>query len=566
MMNDNRIAAIEDSGRAIYAKDCLDVLKDREALPNASVDLIYLDPPFNSKSQYNLPFKGQYKKDAKPVLAFKDTWTWDEVETEHLARLERGNSNDRLLAEIVTFSKRIFNEKPNSKISTSAYLLNMAVRLKEMRSVLKPTGSIYLHCDDTASHYLKAIMDTIFGQRNFRNELAWKRTSAHNDANRFSRVTDRVLFYAGNGATWNPQYLPLSENYTERDYRHKDDMGRYRVDNLTGPGLSDGESGKPWKGYDPGTGGRCWSVPKTGNYAPWIDANLIPGYMQLAGVHERLDALDAAGLIDWTAKGYPRLKRYLAASKGGAVSDFISDIPNINNRAKDYLGYPTQKPVALLERIIRASSNRGDIVLDPFCGCGTTVHAAEALKRRWIGIDISKFSTGLIRNRIIEHFRIDRGHIPVIGCPLTVHEARALAERDKFEFEKWACGAVGAEGLFHQPGERGADGGVDGIIPFHYSESFWDQKTPEKTFAVVQVKGGKVQPDSVKALSTTVRESGGKAGVMICFDRYMGTVENNREKKRIRHMEGDFNFIQGLSVENLVAGKMPDLPLARYAA
>jgi len=239
---------------------------------------------------------------------------------------------------------------------------------------------------------------------------------------------------------------------------------------------------------------------------------------------------------------------------------------------KEKLGYPTQKPLALLDRIIRASSNPGDIVLDPFCGCGTTVHAAEALNRKWIGIDISQFSAGLIRNRLIKNFplRLNHGNVSIIGCPLTVVDAQELAKRDPFEFEKWACGEVGAEGLFHNPGDRGADGGVDGVINFHFTEKF-PQYTNEKSvveaaYAIVQVKGGTVTPDSVKALSTTVRESGGKGGVMICFDKYMKTVENNREKKRVKEITGDFDFIQGLSIEDLMQGKMLNLPQRRYAA
>ncbi len=282
----------------------------------------------------------------------------------------------------------------------AAYLGMMAQRLAEMRRVLKPAGSIYLHCDPTASHYLKMLMDGVFGPALFRNELAWKRTSAHSDARRFARVSDRLLFYAGEEPTWNPQFLPLGEAYIARDYRHRDQFGRYRVDNLTGPGLSDGESGEPWQGYDPASGGRCWSVPRTGGYAAWLDANLIPGYAALKGVHDRLEALAEAGLIDWTPRGYPRLKRYLAASRGEAASDLIADIRNVNNRSREHVGYPTQKPLALLDRIVRASSNEGDVVLDPFCGCATAAVAAERLQRRWIGIDISPKAAELVTTRL----------------------------------------------------------------------------------------------------------------------------------------------------------------------
>ena len=209
-----------------------------------------------------------------------------------------------------------------------------------------------------------------------------------------------MLFYAFEESTWHTQHLTLGEAYVARDYRYTDESGRYRVDNLTGPGLSNGESGEPWQEYDPGQSGRCWSVPKTGNYAQWIEENLIPGYTAMASVHARLDALSSVGLINWTQGGYPRLKRYLEASKGEAVSDFIGDIQNVNNRAKEHVGYPTQKPLALLERIIKASSNEGDVVLDPFCGCATACVAADKLNRKWVGIDISPKAVELVNMRL----------------------------------------------------------------------------------------------------------------------------------------------------------------------
>ena len=483
-----QIGVIEESGRAIYAKDCLDVLSDPQALPDESVDLIYLDPPFNSKSQYNLPFKGQYKKNAKPVMAFKDTWSWSENETEHLKRLKAGSVQDQLLADIVEMSKRIFKERSNSATSTSAYLLNMAIRLKPMKRILKKTGSIYLHCDPTASHYLKMLMDAIFGEKNFKNEVIWHYRRWTGIAKQFQSLHDVVLFYAkSNDFTFNQLYT----NYTAGSEARKRQGVLHRFKDGEGPYLvSDGE----------------------------IDERGVP-------------------------------------------ENDVWQTPFIAPSAKERLGYPTQKPLKLLQRIIEASSNKGDVVLDPFCGCGTTAHAAEMLGRKWIGIDISQFSAGLIRNRILSHYQhLHRGNIPVLGCPLTVYDARELASNDPFEFEKWACGEVGAQGLFHNPGDRGADGGVDGIIPFHYSESLFDQKKPEKTFAVVQVKGGKVQPDAVKALSSTVRESGGKCGIMICFEKYMNTVERNREKRKIKEMTESFNFIQGLSVENLIQGQLPKIP------
>ena len=474
--------------RTIFAKDCLEVLTDKDIFPDESVDLIYLDPPFNSKNDYNLPFKGQYKKDVKPVMAFKDTWSWAEEEAQNLTNLKEGSMEDRLLADIVDLSKRVFKEKANDKISTAAYLLNMAIRLKTMRRVLKPTGSIFLHCDPTASHYLKMILDVIFGAGNFRNELIWHYTGGGRSKTYFSRKHDIIFAYGKNQPTT-----------------------KFFVDAIRVP------------------------YKKTSGYAK-------------------------SGIVSKTGK------KYMPHPAGTPVDD-VWDIPIINPLSNERLGYPTQKPLELLTRIITSSSERGDMILDPFCGCGTTLHAAEELDRKWLGIDISQFSAGLVANRLVDNFphSLKRSDIRIVGCPLTLDSAANLAKTDPFEFEKWACGEVGAQGLFHNPGDRGADGGVDGVIPFYYSSSAWDQQPPEKTFAVVQVKGGKVTPDAVKALSTTVRESGGKCGIMICFEKYMNTVERNREKKLVEEMSKHFNFIQGLSVEDLIAGKRPFLPLPGYA-
>ena len=475
--------------RTIYAKDCLDVLNDPEALPNESVDLIYLDPPYNSKSNYNLPFKGEYKQDAKPVMAFKDTWSWSDGEEEILSQLKSGGGGtiDHLLADIVDLSRKVFKEKPNSAISTSAYLLNMAVRLKLMRRVLKDTGSIYLHCDPTAGHYLKMIMDVIFGSNNFksfRNEIIW--------------------FYKD------------SPGRPQRDFPRKHDL--------------------------------IFRYVRSKNYK-FNDSDIRVPILK-ASQERYKSARNLGG------------KSYLGgmSSSIGKIPEDVWEIPVVKQNSKQALGYPTQKPLDLLRRIVKVSSNEEDVVFDPFCGCGTTLHAAEELKRKWIGIDISQFSAGLVRKRLLDNFpQLNRSNIPIIGCPLNLVEAEELARTDPFEFEKWVCGEVGAHGLFHKPGERGADGGVDGVIPFYYGQLF-DEKPPEKTYAIVQVKGGKVHPDSVKALSATIRQSGAKCGVFICFERYMETVERNREKKRIKDMTGEFNFIQGLSVERLIEGDMPVIP------
>lgn len=478
--------------RTIYAHDCLDVLSDHGAFPNECVDLIYLDPPFSSQSKYNLPFKGKYGKDFKPVMAFSDTWTWGGVQDEQLERLRQGDLADRNISNLIALARAIGNERPNTKHSTSAYLINMAVRLKQMRRVLSRTGTIYLHCDPKASHYLKLMMDAIFGKENFRNEIIWHYyNETSNIRKAHCRKHDVILFYAKDAdrASFNEDiarepYEPNS-NFVKNPQSYK---SKYRPNPL---------------------GKRMHDV--------------------------------------WT----------------------VWRMPTINNMAKERLGYPTQKPLSLLRRIVATSSKKGDTVLDPFCGCGTTVHAAEELGRHWIGIDISQFSASLIRNRLVQDtlntlpLKLRTNDISILGTPTTLSAARQLAKKDKFEFEKWACGEVGAQGLYHNPGTPGSDAGVDGVIPFYHTSSYG--QSPKQALAIVQVKGGRVSADNVKALSTTVRQharSGveAKCGVFVCFDRYMQTVRNNMEQDIVKDWVGDFPFIQPLSVEDLIKGKRPNLP------
>ena len=245
-------------------------------------------------------------------------------------------------------------------------------------------------------------MDAVFGRDNFRNEVVWKRTSAHNDPGRFGRIHDTLLYYVkGENATWHLQYEALEESYIEKSYRYRDAHGRYRISDLTGPGTREGESGQPWRNVDPTDIGRCWSAPRTSAYAEYIEEHFIPNYRQISGVHDRLNALDVAGLIHWPDRGaMPSLRRYLDATPGRPLQDIILDINQIGSTARERTGYPTQKPLALLERIIKASSNPGDVVFDPFCGCATTLVAADRLQRSWVGIDISSKAAELVVDRI----------------------------------------------------------------------------------------------------------------------------------------------------------------------
>jgi DNA modification methylase len=281
-----------------------------------------------------------------------------------------------------------------------SYLIMMAVRLLEMKRVLKNTGNIYLHCDPTASHYLKGLMDAVFGKDNFRNEIVWQRTSTHSLGKLFGRVHDTILFYSKSSQrVWNNVYTEHDPEYVKRIYRHRDERGLFQVDNLTGGSVPEkGESGQPWRGIDPSLVGRNWSTPQR---SAWPEGVESPDNYEELSVHERLDVLDTAGLIYWPPKGrVPRFKRYLSTSKGRKVHDVITDVNPIASKSKERVGYPTQKPVALLERLLKASSNKKDVVLDPFCGCATTCVAAERLQRHWIGIDISPRAVDLVRMRL----------------------------------------------------------------------------------------------------------------------------------------------------------------------
>ena len=274
-------------------------------------------------------------------------------------------------------------------------------------------------------------------------------------------------------------------------------------------------------------------------------------------------AYDDGLIVQASPDSVPRLKRYLDEQRGLPLDDIWTDINVLGAQSTERLGYPTQKPLALLERIIKASSRPGDLVLDPFCGCGTTVHAAEALGRRWVGIDISKFSTGLIRERIADHFPLlKKSDITVRRTPETIQEARELAQRDKFEFEKWVCGFIGAQGMFHEPGSRGADGGVDGILPFYpiYQQKSGKKPQVKPAYALVQVKGGSVSADAVRALRERVARFKVRAGILVCFAEQMGTVENQRSDDTFRDNFGTYPVIQGYSVEDLLANKPLDLP------
>ncbi|MCX7022418.1 MAG: site-specific DNA-methyltransferase, partial [bacterium] len=423
--------------RKLYYGDCLDVM--RGMIPDASVDLVYLDPPFNSNATYTVLFKTpEGLGDAAQIRAFEDTWHWTaqtEREYEEILKNPYGNSD---LAKLTGALLQFLGQN-----DMMAYLVHMANRLLEIRRVMKDTASIYLHCDPAASHYLKLVMDAVVGTNNFRNEIIWQRTNTHNDAGQFGRIHDVILFY-----TYSPRYTwnVVTTGYSpEQLKRYKlDENGRLYTGQDMTASRPDSDSGKfNWRGTMP--------PPSRG----W-------GY-----TIEQLEKWWADGLILTKKDGTPRmdgLKKYLNEMPGKPLQSIWTDIPRIPNTSQERLGYPTQKPYALLERIIQASSNEDDVVLDPFCGCGTTVHAAEQLKRSWIGIDITHLAINLIRTRLTSAF--PGIEIETHGLPASYAGALELARADKHEFELWVLSEIGA--MPYKGGRKGADTGIDGYLFFRY--------------------------------------------------------------------------------------------------
>jgi site-specific DNA-methyltransferase (adenine-specific) len=463
----------------LHYGDNLQVL--REKIADVSVDLIYLDPPFNSSRNYNLLFK-QVKGDASPaqIMAFEDTWTWSPLLYEHFKSESR---NGRLFPLV----SALFEILGPSEMM--AYILMMAPRLLELHRVLKRTGSLYLHCDPVASHYLKIILDVVFGPEKFRNEIVWKRTSAHGDARRkFGDVSDTILFYArGEDHQFNRQFTAHDEGYLNRDYRRiAEDGRRYRLDNLASPNPRPNLT-YDYKGYKPPAMG--WRVS--------ID---------------RMRKLDEEGRLQFPASlgGRILLKRYLDESEGMPVGNVWTDVLPINPRSKERRGYPTQKPLALLERIIAASSNEGDTVLDPFCGCGTALVAAERMNRKWIGIDV----TYLAINEVIYRLNTERVEgkpldFQLVGSPTDALGAQKLFEQTAAQnhkpFEQFCVALV--QGEYRE--KKGADRGIDGVI------NLWDIQGKLRKI-VIQVKGGNaLNLSAVRDFASVIRDNDAVMGLMI---------------------------------------------------
>ena len=533
---------------ALYYGDNLAVL--REHVADESVDLVYLDPPFNSNASYNVLFREKTGEESPAqIRAFTDTWEWtQETELTFEQDIIGNPAVPTAVKDMISAFRQFIGRN-----AMMAYLVMMAPRLVELRRVLKPTGSIYLHCDPTASHYLKLLMDAVFGATNFRNEIIWKRTSAHNSASRYGPNHDVLLFYSRSQVhSWNQVYQKYDEEYLSRFYRHEDEKGRYRLSDLTGAGVRHGDSGDSWRGVNPTDSGRHWAVPGTVLAARGVE-NLDSLTSQ-----EKLDLLDDFGLVYWPPKGrVPQRKRYLDESNSEMpVQSTWTDIQPIGAQAKERLGYPTQKPEALLERIIRASSNEGDVVLDPFCGCGTAVAAAHKLGRQWLGIDITHLAVALMKNRLKTAFDLEAGQdYGVIGEPQDEGSARALWEQDPYQFQFWAVSLLEAQPQSEQ--RRGADRGVDGMLYFIDGP----RRSPHKV--VIQVKGGRVSSPQVRDLVGVVEREQAAMGLFISLEPPTRDMRQEAASAGFFHSDlwaREFPKVQLRTVGEMLSGNGFELP------
>jgi len=522
------------TNNTLFYGDNLPIL--REHIPDQSIDLVYLDPPFNSNRSYNVLFKEESGKESESqITAFDDTWHW-------------GEQAEEIYAELVTE----INGKVGQMIGAlrgaigenqmMAYLVMMAARLVELHRVLKPTGSLYLHCDPTASHYLKIILDTIFGPQNFVNEIVWKRAStvkgnAGQGSKAFGPNTDTILFYRKTeNNIFNPVFLPYRDEYLKKFYKYTEPEGRrYRLISMIGPGGA--AKGNPQ--YEIMGVTRYWRYSK-----------------------QKMQGLIDAGLVVQTRPGaVPLRKQYLDEGQGVSTQSLWDNIEALAPTAAERLGYPTQKPLALLERILLASSNPGDLVLDPFCGCGTTVAAAQKLGRRWIGIDVTHLAIALQKYRLQEMF--PDATFDVVGEPEDLGAAKQLAHDDKYQFQWWSLSLIKARPLGgdagSKQGKKGADKGIDGAI------TFIDDASAKPKRVIVQVKGGHITSQVIRDLRGTIEREQAAIGVLITLEPATKAMETEAVSAGFYESTGwgkSYPRLQILTIEQLLHGAQVQMPPA----
>jgi DNA modification methylase len=521
-------------GNHLFYGDNLTIMRN---LPDQCVDLIYLDPPFNSQRNYNLIYK---QATGLPVpeqaIAFCDAWELD-AEKDQLAReLPAVLAAADLPGDVVAFWTAWIQALRGTQPKLLAYLVYMTYRLLEMRRILKADGSIYLHCDSTANHYIKVIMDGVFGHASFRNDITWKRTGSHGDSRTWSRVSDHILFYTkGKKFTWNVPRAAHDPDYITTKYRHDDGdgRGRYRLDNMTSPNPRPNMT-YAWNGFPPPTMG--WRY-KTETMKKLHDEGRIH-YPK-----------NKAGNLDYTKR--PQLKRYLAEITGQVMGDVWSDIAPINSQGKERLGYPTQKPLSLLERIIKTSSNEGDIVFDPFAGCGTAIYAAHLANRRWIGCDIAILSVAMVRDVLAKrHGLIDSLHYRISGVPVSEDGARQLFADDPHQFQHWAVESVGGFCSMKRSNNRGVDGRL-----------WFDTKEGLRSM-VLEVKGGKLKPEFTRALTGVLaRDKDAMLAGLICLELPTpGMLRDAADAGMIEYQGRHYPRLQLRTVAQLLDGRGFETP------
>jgi site-specific DNA-methyltransferase (adenine-specific) len=508
----------------LYYGDNLEVL--RKYIKDESIDLCYIDPPFNSKRNYNQIYNNLGKEDQAQAQAFVDTWTWDNHANEALEEIQ-SNYQGKFTSQTIDLIDGL--TKVLGKGSLLAYLVSMTLRIVEIHRVLKSTGSFYLHCDPTASHYLKIVLDTIFCSQggDYIAEITWERTSAHSDSKTFANTTDVIFLYSKRILMFNQQFKPYSEEYLKKYYKHQDGKGRFLDRDLTAGGLSGGGYNYDWKGIK-----KLWRCPI-----------------------ETMQKYEEQNKLYYTRNGTPRLKQYLEEMPGVPLTNLWNDIPPINSQASERLGYPTQKPEALLERIIKASSNKGDVILDAYCGCGTTIAVAERLERNWIGIDITYQSISLMLKRLEDSFGknvLDK--IELNGIPKDLESAKALAtkpdDRTRKEFEKWAVLTYSNNRAVIND-KKGADKGVDAIAYFQ-----GDKDNREKI--IFQVKSGNVKSGDIRDLQGTMTLQGAALGIFITLkppSKDMVQTAKSAGIYRGRYMSQSVDKIEIVTVQEILEQK-----------
>lgn len=550
-------------GNLLYYGDNLDVL--RRHVKAETVDLVYLDPPFKSNVDYNVLFAEHGARSAAQIQAFTDTWRWDEAAAYDYERtVEQGGR----VADALQGFRTVLGTS-----DMLAYLAMMAPRLLELLRVLKPSGSIYLHCDPAASHYLKLLTDAVFGPESFRNEIIWRRTGAHSPRRSFGPIHDTLLFYSrSNDYYFRPLRVPYMRGHVERRYKADVD-GRLKFTSggnvLTGAGATAGESGQTWRGFNPSAKHRHWAVPG-------FLAEQMPDDFAKLGVLAKLDALFDEGLIEIApGAAWPTPVRYLSTTAGQPISDIWAyqpytegtvygtsegidaDVAWMGPTDPERLGYPTQKPRGLLDRVIGSSCPPDGIVLDPFCGCGTTIDSAQHMGRRWIGIDITHLAIGLIKHRLADTYGpAIAGEYKVVGEPTTIEGARQLAaDNERMQFQAWALGLVGAR--LATSSKPGKDRGIDGRLYFHDAGPGGQTKQ-----IILSVKSDEhVGPGPLRELRAVVEREKAQIGVLITLNPVSAATRGEAASAGFYASPyGTHPRLQILTVEDLLSGKTIDYP------